>query len=149
MPPETSQKRTPTVGFDDIVICARIKRLLDNLVRAHCREHENRTRLVGMLLAQRFENAQTVNLWHVEVQQHHVEIRVLRGQGNRLFAIGSMGDLVVPCELPEKQASEHWVVFGDQTVEFVRGLDSITLTIFDATTGTTTEVVVPIFTTGG
>jgi curli production assembly/transport component CsgF len=41
------------------------------------------------------------------------------------------------------------VVFGDQTVEFVRGLDSITLTIFDATTGTTTEVVVPIFTTGG
>lgn len=41
------------------------------------------------------------------------------------------------------------VVFGDQTVEFVRGLDSITLTIFDATTGTTTEVVVPIFATGG
>ena len=41
------------------------------------------------------------------------------------------------------------VVFGDQTVEFERGLDSITLTIFDATTGTTTEIVVPIFTTGG
>ncbi|WP_321489304.1 curli assembly protein CsgF [uncultured Hyphomonas sp.] len=41
------------------------------------------------------------------------------------------------------------VVFGDQTVEFQRGLDSITLTIFDATTGTTTEIVVPIFTTGG
>jgi curli production assembly/transport component CsgF len=41
------------------------------------------------------------------------------------------------------------VVFGDQTVEFVRGLDSITLTIFDATTGTTTEIVVPIFSTGG
>tara|TARA_R110002051_G_scaffold11744_3_gene42429 strand:- start:15549 stop:15971 length:423 start_codon:yes stop_codon:yes gene_type:complete len=41
------------------------------------------------------------------------------------------------------------VVFGDQTVEFERGLDSITLTIFDATTGSTTEIVVPIFTTGG
>lgn len=41
------------------------------------------------------------------------------------------------------------VVFGDQTVEFQRGLDSITLTIFDATTGTTTEIVVPVFTTGG
>lgn len=40
------------------------------------------------------------------------------------------------------------VVFGDQTVEFERGLDSITLTIFDATTGTTTEIVVPVFTTG-
>ena len=38
------------------------------------------------------------------------------------------------------------VVFGDQTIEFVRGLDSITLTIFDATTGTTTEVVIPLFT---
>ena len=41
------------------------------------------------------------------------------------------------------------VVFGDQTVEFQRGLDSITLTIFDATTGTTTEIVVPVFSTGG
>ena len=37
------------------------------------------------------------------------------------------------------------VVFGDQTIEFVRGLDSITLTIFDAATGTTTEVVIPLF----
>ncbi|MEH6696817.1 MAG: curli assembly protein CsgF [Hyphomonas sp.] len=41
------------------------------------------------------------------------------------------------------------VVFGDQTIEFTRGLDSITLNILDATTGTTTEIVVPIFTTGG
>jgi len=41
------------------------------------------------------------------------------------------------------------VVFGDQTVEFERGLDSIRLTIFDASTGTTTEIVVPIFTAGG
>jgi len=41
------------------------------------------------------------------------------------------------------------IVFGDQTIEFTRGLDSITLNIFDATTGTTTEIVVPIFTTGG
>jgi len=41
------------------------------------------------------------------------------------------------------------VVFGDQIVEFQRGLDSITLTIFDASTGTTTEIVVPVFTTGG
>ena len=38
------------------------------------------------------------------------------------------------------------VVFGDQTIEFVRGLDSITLTIFDAATGSTTEVVIPLFT---
>ena len=37
------------------------------------------------------------------------------------------------------------IVFGDQTIEFFRGLDSITLTIFDASTGTTTEIVIPLF----
>lgn len=37
------------------------------------------------------------------------------------------------------------VVFGDQTIEFFRGLDSITLTIFDAGTGSTTEIVIPLF----
>lgn len=38
------------------------------------------------------------------------------------------------------------VVFGDQTIEFYRGLDEITLTIFDAATGSTTEIVIPLFT---
>ena len=39
------------------------------------------------------------------------------------------------------------IKFGDQTIEFFRGLDSVTLTIFDATTGTTTEIVIPLFAT--
>ena len=37
------------------------------------------------------------------------------------------------------------IVFGDQTIEFVRNLDSVTLTIFDATTGTTTVIEVPLY----
>ena len=37
------------------------------------------------------------------------------------------------------------IVCGDQTIEFFRGLDSVTLTIFDAATGTTTEIVIPTF----
>lgn len=37
------------------------------------------------------------------------------------------------------------IVFGSQTIEFFRGLDSITLNIFDADLGTTTEIVIPLF----
>ena len=37
------------------------------------------------------------------------------------------------------------IVFGDQTIEFYRGLESINLTIFDAATGQTTEIVIPLF----
>ncbi len=37
------------------------------------------------------------------------------------------------------------VQFGDQRIEFQRGLDSVTLTIFDAATGTETEIIIPLF----
>ena len=37
------------------------------------------------------------------------------------------------------------VQFGDQRIEFVRGLDSVTLTIFDAAAGTSTEIIIPLF----
>ena len=37
------------------------------------------------------------------------------------------------------------IVFGSQTIEFFRGLDSITLNIFDADVGTNTEIVIPLF----
>ncbi|MEL7519440.1 MAG: curli assembly protein CsgF, partial [Pseudomonadota bacterium] len=37
------------------------------------------------------------------------------------------------------------VQFDDQSIEFVRGLDSVTITVFDVTTGQTTEIIVPIF----
>ncbi|TRO95613.1 hypothetical protein FKB34_07830 [Glycocaulis profundi] len=35
------------------------------------------------------------------------------------------------------------LVFGNQTITFQRGLDSITLTIFDSDTGETTTIVIP------
>lgn len=37
------------------------------------------------------------------------------------------------------------ISFGGQTISFLRGLDSVTITIFDADTGTTTEIILPLF----
>ena len=37
------------------------------------------------------------------------------------------------------------VQFGDQRIEFERGLDQVTISVFDATTGQTTEIILPIF----
>ena len=39
------------------------------------------------------------------------------------------------------------IQFDTQTIEFIRGLDSVTITIFDATTGQTTEIILPLFAT--
>ncbi|MEM6410555.1 MAG: curli assembly protein CsgF [Pseudomonadota bacterium] len=39
------------------------------------------------------------------------------------------------------------VVFGDQTIEFERGLENIRISIFDAATGTTTDIEVPVLQT--
>jgi curli production assembly/transport component CsgF len=39
------------------------------------------------------------------------------------------------------------IKFGDQEISFDRGLNEVTLTIFDAATGTTTQIVVPILKT--
>jgi len=37
------------------------------------------------------------------------------------------------------------ISFGGQTISFVRGIDNVTITIFDADTGTTTEIILPLF----
>lgn len=37
------------------------------------------------------------------------------------------------------------ISFGGQTISFLRGLDSVTITIFDAATGTNTEIILPLF----
>lgn len=47
----------------------------------------------------------------------------------------------------ENAAEFGRIVFGDQTIEFERGLETIRLTIFDAATGTTTEIEVPVLQT--
>lgn len=41
------------------------------------------------------------------------------------------------------------IKFGDQMIEFVRGLDSVTLTITNLADGTVTEIVVPLLQTNG
>ncbi|HQT55697.1 MAG TPA: curli assembly protein CsgF [Phenylobacterium sp.] len=40
------------------------------------------------------------------------------------------------------------IVFGSQTIKFVRGLDAVAIDIFDATTGQTTTISVPVLLTG-
>ena len=37
------------------------------------------------------------------------------------------------------------IQFDDQRIEFERGLDQIVITVFDASTGQTTEIILPIF----
>ncbi|MEM6410524.1 MAG: curli assembly protein CsgF [Pseudomonadota bacterium] len=37
------------------------------------------------------------------------------------------------------------VQFGEQSISFERGLDNVTIEVFDATTGQMTEIVLPIF----
>ncbi|KQM27337.1 MULTISPECIES: curli assembly protein CsgF [unclassified Sphingomonas] len=41
------------------------------------------------------------------------------------------------------------IKFGDQEISFVRGLDSVTLTITNLSDGSVTEIVVPLLTDGG
>ncbi len=40
------------------------------------------------------------------------------------------------------------VVFGDQVIEFTRGLDSVTIVVTDGALGTTTEIILPLFSAG-
>ncbi|MDO8802371.1 MAG: curli assembly protein CsgF [Phenylobacterium sp.] len=40
------------------------------------------------------------------------------------------------------------IVFGSQTIRFDRGLDAVAIDIFDATTGQTTTISVPVLLTG-
>jgi len=37
------------------------------------------------------------------------------------------------------------ISFGGQTISFERGIDNVTITIFDSDTGTTTEIILPLF----
>ena len=41
------------------------------------------------------------------------------------------------------------IVFGDQTITFDRGLDAVSISILDASTGQTTDISVPILVSGG
>ena len=70
----------------------------------------------------------------------------LRQLESRLFA--GLASQVTDAIFGENPQDSGQIVFGDQEISFVRGLDSITLTIFDAVTGTTTQIVLPIFSPG-
>lgn len=61
-------------------------------------------------------------------------------QGRLLSALAGQVTDAIFGDNPQDQGT---VQFGDTTVTFVRSLDSIRLTIFDAIDGTTTEIIVP------
>lgn len=44
----------------------------------------------------------------------------------------------------ENAAEAGRFVFGDQVIEFVRGLESVTLTIYNSVTNTTTKITLPL-----
>lgn len=70
----------------------------------------------------------------------------LRQLESRLFA--GLASQVTDAIFGENPQESGEIVFGDQAISFVRGLDSVTITIFDAVTGTTTEIVLPLFAAG-
>ena len=70
--------------------------------------------------------------------------RFVRSLQSRLLS--SLSTQVANAIFGEDAQDEGRVVFGDQTIEFVRTLDGIQLTITDAD-GSTTVITIPVFTT--
>lgn len=57
--------------------------------------------------------------------------------------LSQLGNQVVDAIFGENPQDHGEIVFGDQTITFNRGLEAITITIVDASSGQTTEVSVP------
>ncbi|MGF1462947.1 MAG: curli assembly protein CsgF [Maricaulaceae bacterium] len=67
--------------------------------------------------------------------------RFVRSLESRLLS--SLSRDVTEAIFGENAAEFGRVVFGDQIIEFEQGLESLRLTIFDQSTGTSTEIEVP------
>jgi curli production assembly/transport component CsgF len=61
---------------------------------------------------------------------------------SQLYA--SLANQVANAIFGTNAAASGKITFGDQTVTYVHGLDSVSLTITDATAGTTTNIVIPV-----
>jgi curli production assembly/transport component CsgF len=59
--------------------------------------------------------------------------------------LSALSSQIVDAIFGENPQQSGTIKFGDQTINFVRGLDSVTLTITNDVTGETTEIVVPTF----
>ena len=76
----------------------------------------------------------TANLSQGDIFARQLESRLLSG----------LADQVVEAIFGEDQQNSGKVVFGDQQISFVRGLETISLTIVNTATGQTTQVEVPV-----
>ncbi len=59
----------------------------------------------------------------------------------------SLANQVATAIFGTNAAASGKITFGDQTVAYTHGLDSVSLTITDATAGTTTNIVIPTLNT--
>ena len=64
---------------------------------------------------------------------------------SRLYS--SLANQVADAIFGENATPSGTITFGDQTVTYSHGLDSVTLTIIDASTGTTTKIEIPTLNT--
>ena len=80
-----------------------------------------------------------------ELEQETQAELFIRQLENRLLS--GLANQVADAIFGDNPQDSGTIAFDDQLIEFVRGLDSITLTVKDLSTGTTTELVLPIFTT--
>ena len=60
-----------------------------------------------------------------------------------LRLLSSLAGQVTDAIFGENSQDQGEIVFGDQTISFVRGLEAISITIADASTGDVTEISVP------
>lgn len=98
----------------------------------------NSSHLLGIANAQNdFEAPQEESM---QATQADIFLRQLQ---SRLLA-GLAGD-VTDAIFGDNPQDSGVISFDGQTISFVRGLDNVTITIFDADTGTTTEIILPLF----
>lgn len=71
----------------------------------------------------------------------------LRTLQSRLLS--SLATQITDVIFGENAQDNGTIRFGEQEINFVRGVNDVTLTIFNAVDGATTEIVVPLLTTGG
>ena len=73
-------------------------------------------------------------------RQSQAELFVRQLESRLLSSLSGQVAEAIFGENPQEQGE---IVFGEQTISFVRGLEEVTIHIFDASTGETTEIRVP------
>lgn len=80
-----------------------------------------------------------------EAEQTQAEIFLRQLQSRLLSGLATQVSDAIFGDNPQQQGT---IAFDDQVINFVRGLDTVTITVTDLTLGTTTEIVLPLFATG-